>query len=322
MSDTEDFSADEKAYFESGGTAEAPKVEKTAGGLPEGQEQASETASEQEAAPEAGEVEGQEQGKPKQTVPLATLLEERKELKALREKERERDRQHAVWEERWRMLEQAQSVQQQPKGDEDPEPDPNVDIFAHQAWLSRQYAKSREVEQQRQQQSEAQQRERQLDRQVSDYWHSSAAEYAKATPDFQDAAAFLAQARDKDLEAMASIDSRLATQQGRTAVINHDLKQIVIAAAQQGRSPAEIVYAMAKQRGFTGKQAPAQQADVTQQVADLSAAVSGAKSLSQIGGGKVVTTSAQSIAEMTDKEFEAFMAKPENLQKWAAAAGR
>lgn len=317
IEDTDDFTPDEKAYFESGGDNPAPKVETPAAEAPEPVEGAAE-AEVQAYAVYPVDAEPKKDEK----VPLATLLEERKQFKEERRRREEIERNLAVLNDRWEtMLRASQGQQEGPKADEDPEPDPNVDIFAHQAWVSRQIKKENERRAQHEAQTAEQQRSAQLETQVSQYWHGSAAEFAKTTPDFTEAAGFLAKSRDKQLAAMASINPQLATEQGRNAVINAELKNIVIACAQQGKSPAEAVYAMAKEWGYAGKAPAPAENDPTKQVADLAAAVEGAKSLGSIGGGRVAGTSAQSIADMSDKEFEVWSAKPENMAKWRAAAG-
>lgn len=325
MSDeTDDFTPDEKAYFESGGEqTTAPKPE-PAQQAPEGQETASVEEIEVDEIPEGGEP--TEPGAPRDDrVPLKTLLKEREAAKEHNKRREEADRRAAVLEDRLNQILQAQQqAQQKPAVEEDPEPNPNEDIFAHQAWLSRQHRKVVEANEQRQQTERQQQERQQLDSQVSTFWSQSAAAFKETQPDFDDAANFLAMARDKELTAQAMLNPALATPEGRRAVMAQELHAINLQAAQVGISPAEYVYKLAHQRGYKLKAAETQQqGGATQEIANLAAAVDASKSLGAVAGGRGTQTTADAIANMSDADFAKWFEKngQEGFRKIAGRVG-
>src|SRR5690349_8130219 len=121
---TDALSAEEQAYFDSRGEAEvkpAPEPEK-----PEVVE------------PEVEEVEEEEVAVDPPKVPLAALTKERQAAKELKSRLAEMEKRHAVLEDRWNTLLKVQEPAKTEAVVEDPEPDPEKDIFAHSAWLKRQ----------------------------------------------------------------------------------------------------------------------------------------------------------------------------------------
>ncbi len=298
MADEETLSPSEQAYFESGGESTTPNAPEPDQQAPEGLEQ-----------PADGDLEpsgGEQLDTPKkeERVPLATLLEERKQGKEARDRLREIERQNAVLEDRWRQIQEREQKQAAPK-DEDPEPDPQQDIFAHQAWLSRQYKRSQEAEQQRQTQTAEQQRQQNLTQMTRQYWEQDSSEFATQNPDFGPAAAWLAETRDKQLAAQAKLYPAFATKSGRDQQINLELDQIVQLAAQNRASPAAHVYELAKSYGYAPKPAQPAGADLAKQAENMAAA----KSLSQVGGSRGEMQSGQALANMSDADFSKWLAK-------------
>jgi hypothetical protein len=64
---------------------------------------------------------------------------------------------------------------------------------------------------------------------------------------------WLSDYRDKQLSALSNADSRFSTPQARNAQIETELKGIIIQAAQQRKSPAQLVYEIAKGYGYAAK---------------------------------------------------------------------
>lgn len=324
--ETDDFTPDEKAYFESGGTTEAP-IAKEATSAPSEAEETAPAAPEQEAAEETGEAAPKRDEK----VPLATLLEERKNAKEARQRLEAIEKSHAILEDRWntmlRASEAGKPKEQTPEEALGPRPDPQHDIFAAAGWdakhaeLLRARLDTFENQQKETQQQQAeQQRQQQLETTISTYWTQDAKEFTAKAPDFDKAAGFLSEQRHKQLAAMSRFNPRLATVEGRNAQINAELRDIIVQSAQNQVSPAEAVYAMAKEWGYAPAQPEAD--DASKQVEDLAAAVSGSKSLSNASGGRSVEVNAKAIADMSDREFEAYMTKPENVAKFERMLGR
>lgn len=253
------------------------------------------------------------------TVPHKALHAEREKRKAI-EAEAQRLREFkAVMEDRFATMQRlaaAQAEQQAPaQVDEDPEPDPNQDIFAHQAWLARQLKAERETRMKQ----EADVRQRQelaaAEQQVWSRWEQDRAEFSAQNEGFTDAAKFLAGLRDRQLEAYGIEDKRQ-----RDQMINAELRNAVIAAAQGGRNSAEVIYRLAVAAGFnpeSAKSAAAQVAQVAPQAPDKLAQVTKAKSasisLSQAGGKSAPSEmTAEDIASMPQAEFNAWVSKPAN----------
>ncbi len=242
MSDIENvdgLSAEEQSYFESRGE-KAPEAVTSA--EPEvGSEQGNEASEGQE---------GKEQGR--KMVPVNALHEEREEKKELRRKLEEMERKQAVLDDRWQRILSASEQQAAPNQEQPQVPDPEQDIFAALKYEREQrMALEAKITGQEQQTAEQQQIAH-MERQIWGKWESDGAQFKQSTPDFGDAAIYLAETRDKQLASMVGVDPRLADKAYRDYVMNEELKQIVVGAGQHGISSAEQIYNIAKAWGYTG----------------------------------------------------------------------
>ena len=297
MSDIENvdgLSAEEKSYFESRGE-KAPEAVTSA---------EPEVSAEQGNEPADGQ-EGKEQGR--KMVPVNALHEEREEKKELRRKLEEMERKQAVLDDRWQRILAASEQQPAPKAEQPQIPDPEQDIFAALKYEREQrMALEAKITGQEQQTAE-QQQVAQMERQIWGKWESDGAQFNQSTPDFRDAALFLAEARDKQLASMAAVDPRLADKAYRDFVMNEELKQIVVGAGQHGISSAEQIYNIAKAWGYTGPKPKANDAAGIQKLADSVAAET---SLSAAGGTRAgVPSTSEAVAAMSDSEFDAWFEK-------------
>lgn len=301
------MTADEAAFFESGGekqipSTEAPVVEKPV-----------------EDQTAQAEIEGA--GKAK-TVPHATFHAEREEHKKTKAELAELREFRAAMDERMRWFEAAQQ-QQQPAKDDTP-PDPNVDVFAALKWTQDKLLASEKTQNEALQQQQRQQQEQQAEQQVWTYWQQDAASYTKENPDFGNAAKWLSDYRDKQLTALSVADTRFATPQARNTQIETELKGIIIAAAQQRRSPAELVYEIAKGYGYQMKpaEAAAVAGGLNERIEQLDKAQSANRTVGAApgnAGGDEMT--AEALANMPEQEFAVWMAKPENAAKFRKLMG-
>ncbi len=319
MSDMEEgkLSAEAEAYFSSGGEVMPEDKPDIAATQPET------SATQEPPQPEAPVVEGDESGQdgdPNRTVPYGALHKERTKRKELEQKLQAEATAKAVLEDRWNTLTQAMQQQATPAADDDPEPDPNVDIFAHTQWQNRQNKKMLDQLQERESQAQQQQHVQAQEKAVADYWHDSSQEFAAKTPDYSAAVHFLSETRDKQLQSMASAYPQFQTQEGRFQQMNAELRDIVITAAKTGQSPAQVIYDMSKAYGFSGvTQAVNAAAEQLQTIQD---AQSRNKTVAQASGspsGDALT--AQAIADMSDKDFERWYSKPENQSRFMKALG-
>lgn len=290
------LSAEDQAYFDNKGEAPAPeKLE------PEALEPVDEPEDEEIVADEP---------KAAKTVPLAALTKTREETKALKAALEEQKTRNAIWEDRWNtLLRQQQPVEQQAAKDEDPEPDPNVDIFAHQQWLGRQLKAERETRAKQEQEQARQREEQHVEQQIWTAWEQDAATYVADNADFPNAAKWLSDFRDAQLKALGKVDERFADARARNMQIEQELKQIVIGAKQRGLSSAQVIYELAQGYGYTPKAAETQ-TDAAGALDRLEKSVAGATSLSATGGARPTAgLDAAAIANMSPEQFGAWLAK-------------
>lgn len=295
--DVGELPAEDKAYFESRGEKLPEKVEKS-----------NEEKAETPAETETDELLDEEAPKEDKKVPLRALTKEREEGKKSRLALQELEKRHAVLEDRWNTILQ---LNQQPevKADEDPEPDPNQDIFAHNAWLKRQVEKVNKTVADRDQSDKAAKDEAQREAAVWNLWGEASKAEVAETPDYQDAVKWMSETRTKQLAAMKAFQPQFQSQAGIDQQINNELKQIVIAAAQQGISPAKVVYNMAKEWGYAGK--PTDDPKPEDGAIDkLSKNLDAETSLSGAGGSRPGgSTTPKDIANMSPEQFEAWYDK-------------
>lgn len=303
------LTAEETAYFESGGNApltapEPEHVEK------EGLQTEAESLTEPQEVAET-EKARDEKGR---FVPHQALHAEREEHKKTKAQLEEISRKQAILEDRWNTLLKASAGSEQKPVDEDPEPDPNVDIFAHNQWLARQLNKQREALTAKEKAETEARQAQEAEAAVWNDWHRSAQAYMTQTPEFGDAVKYLSELRDKQLQALSFATPQLRDPQGRVNQINAELKSIIHAAKQQGIDPAEAVYQLAKGWGFT-KAAPSPQAATTvpqmpEKLASVARAQEASKTVGQVNGksgGDELTL--EGLMAMPAAEFEAWVNK-------------
>jgi hypothetical protein len=110
------------------------------------------------------------------------------------------------------------------------------------------------------------------------------------------------------LQALKGLNPQFATEAGITKQINDELKQIVIAAAQQHISPAEYIHSMAKEWGYAGPKPAA--TDAVANLEKVEQAIDASTSLSSVGGSRPqAALDAKAIADMSPSEFETWFAK-------------
>lgn len=252
-----------------------------------------------------------------QTIPLQELLYERRRRQELEKKLDDQGSNLALINQRLQssmqrqQQEEARLRQQQEAAER---PDEDDDPLGHANWRINQVERQlkglgtmarqgvdlhRSLVQQNEQQSIVQQSQSLQDR------------FARDNPDYWDAYNFLIGTRRQELQAMGY------DQQAADQVIDNEKSMIVqnaMSTGQDGKfagwqnNPAQVVYELAKQRGYAAGGAP--QAAVNpaaqQRVNRLAA---GVRSATGTGGGRSTggaPASLESLAEMTDAEFDRF----------------
>lgn len=258
---------------------------------------ASQAEPEAEAKAEAPKEKEQPKAEPEvkeeKLVRLEALHEERGKRKELQRKleqlERQQRERDAVLNDRLSQLYAAS----QPKN----EPDPNDPLAVHDHKLE---ITQRELQQLKQrQQQEDYQRQQQAQRDGLVAWaQAQRDEFVAETPDFQDAYGFVLNRRLEELKALG-----LPPQEIRRTLENDEL-WIYHHAYQAGKNPAEVIYKMAKNTGYTGKK----EVPNEKKIETLQKGTEAAKSLGSGAAGSEWPTPEQIVA-MDENEFAALKAK-------------
>jgi hypothetical protein len=249
------------------------------------------TSPEVEETEKPAEPEAPEQ---KKMVPYDALHEERqrrKELQQQLERDRaERAQRDTLLERRLAMLQQAtQPKEPQINFEEDP-----VRFLAAQTMQTQQEIQALRQQQVYEQQAKAQQEQFQ---QFAVGLRGLEAEFAKSAPDYDEAIVFAKTKRVEQLQMLGYPE-----QQAWNAV-QQEAFQIAASALQRGENPAEIGYQYAKSVGYTPKTVqPEQKLQAAQKGMEAS------KSLST-GVAKGGNTSLESLANMSNDEFDAYVSK-------------
>lgn len=77
---------------------------------------------------------------------------------------------------------------------------------------------------------------------------SDESEFASQVPDYYDAIDYMTEMRHRELEALGNYDAK-----ARNVMIAQEVKNLALVASQQGISPAEAAYNIAKARGFSSQ---------------------------------------------------------------------
>lgn len=137
---------------------------------------------------------------------------------------------------------------------------------------------------------------------------SSETEFRTAKPDYDDAVQYVigARAQELTLHGLNPVEVQSA--------IAEEAQDIVRSAIRQGRSPAEMAYAIAQSRGYRPTQQEAPQparGSAAATIAAINAAKGQSRSLGQASGSTPQTVNAETVASMTDDEFDVIYSTPE-----------
>jgi len=132
-------------------------------------------------------------------------------------------------------------------------------------------------------------------------------EFANVKPDYYDAYKYLVDSRVNELKIQGVSEKEIQK------IIGQDELSISFSAMNDGRNPAEIVYELAKHRGYASKL----QEKIDSASAQLDRIEKGSSLSKSLGTGNNVSVdlSLESIAAMNDAELDAFLADDENWEK-------
>lgn len=229
------------------------------------------------------------------TVPLPLYLQTRDEAK-------EAKRLAADLQAKWEKMEAKFNTPEPAMPD--PEADPVAALKALTGEFQRLKGETAEQARQRQQAEQHQAAQREF----LGRYQAAAAEFVQAKPDFMAAYSHLRADRAAELAAMGFAGPQA----------QHILEQeefgIAAQAFQQGRNPAEVMYALAARRGY--KAAEAKPDAKAPDLKTIAAGQAAAGTLSGSGSAAPPDLTLESVANMSTDEFEAWIAEPKNAKKW------
>ena len=121
-------------------------------------------------------------------------------------------------------------------------------------------------------------------------------EFVQTTPDYHEAGAFLRTARAQELAALG-VDPYRAQQ-----IVAAESVQLAHAALQHGRNPAQVIYTLAKTRGYAGQQ----QQHVSDDAAKLARIAKGQEAATSLGaasGAPPAKTGIEALLALSDGDF-------------------
>lgn len=235
-------------------------------------------------------------------VPHAALAETRAQLKAARERAEAAEREYN--ERLNKIAERVERLQNPPppvpKFEEDP-----ASHLKHQLEATKQeIAPLREQLTAQQRANEQAAMEQRLTQVVAQH----EAEFAKANPDYLDAVAHMQKVAEANLQ-LNGVDDPVE----RAQILRRDAMALAARALQNGRSPAEMVYQMAKNMGYSKP--------VTNQVDKVAVIEKGQKATpSMPQGGHTARTALENLASMDDDEVDRLVNDPDAWKKLIRAA--
>ncbi|WP_336278491.1 hypothetical protein [Bartonella sp. CB175] len=131
----------------------------------------------------------------------------------------------------------------------DAPPDPQKDFMGYMQWLGKTLHKQELLRTKQQQTPPALEAE-----QLRSFYQSSVTAIKQKHHDFDQAADFIYDMRAKQLAAFSSIYPEMADQKVVDTVIGHELKQILQECARKNQNPAEVIYTIAQNIGYTKSQ--------------------------------------------------------------------
>jgi hypothetical protein len=252
---------------------------------------------------EEAEVKAEEKQEAKQEeekakfVPHQALHEERERRKALAAELAQTKQQMAVFNDRLQQLYQVKQQENAPQfRNPETDPDPLQAMQHNMALLARQNDEMRQAMMARGQQEQQSAQQAHQAQQLIEWGQANAAEFKQQAPDWDDAYAHIRTVRAKELQAMGYRGANLEN------ALKNDEFGVLVQSYQQGRNPAEMVYALAQAAGYAKK------ASGEQKIEQIQKGQGASKTLGNGSGGSGMPTPEQ-IAAMSEDDFAAFKSK-------------
>ncbi|WP_375645017.1 hypothetical protein [Bartonella sp. MR100HLJHH] len=196
-------------------------------------------------------------------------------------------------------------------------PDPTQDIIGYMGWIGK---KIREQDAYIREQKEAlrqAEEQQQHDIRLGQFFNNSVKSFQNKSSDFGDAANFLYEKRAKELSSWSSLYPEYADPNTISEIIRNELRTIVATCAQRDLNPAEEIYRIAQNLGYQN-----QALQANNQVAELQSRQNSARTLTASGGGGVTgPMTKETLANMSEKEFNAWISNPKNEARFYEIMG-
>jgi hypothetical protein len=299
MADNDALTPQEQQFFDNRGEVETPAAEPVEA-VPAEQEVVLEIP---ESAP-AAEAPPPEKH---QTVPLPVLLEERNKARQIREQFEEERRKwtaaEARMQERLDILAQAMTRDQQPK---QVTPSFDDDPIAATVHGFQQTGETVKALQAKLDQIEKGQQAEHFERQITSAAVAAEQQFKTSAPDYDSAIEHLVNARGRELAALGYQGQQILE------IMHGERKQVLQQSLQSGRNPAQVLYELAKVRGYAPK-AAAPKAE--QKMDALEAGSKAASGIDNVAGRQTKSISLQSLIEMDDDEFYKLSSSPKAFRR-------
>ncbi|WP_208438739.1 hypothetical protein [Bartonella grahamii] len=159
--------------------------------------------------------------------------------------------------------------------------------------------------------------QQQHDMRLGEFFNNSVKSFQNKSSDFDAAANFLYEARAKELSSWSSLYPEYGQQNTIDAIIRDQLHALVATCAQRDLNPAEEIYRIAQNLGYQTKAI-----QVNDQVAELQSRQNSARTLTASGGGgSTGPMTKETLANMSEKEFNAWISNPKNEARFYEIMG-
>ena len=252
----------------------------------------------------------------KRMVNYKALAKRNAKIKALTAELEEQKKGGIQLGERLRLIQEAISTKTEEKKEEVAPPKPGDDIFGWADVIDQKLESIAKQVTEGKTQTERQNAQNDLAR----AYRSDAVRFAQATPDFPDAYTHLMNGRVAELQTFGITD-----QTQIMAQIAQEEQALIANAMRSGKSPAEMVYALAKTRGYAKKaeEAPKQngadkKAETEKALDNIAKSQAASKSLTNAGG--TATDSLTALKDLSTEEFNnlylSIKGKPDKLREF------
>jgi hypothetical protein len=238
--------------------------------------------------------------KPEQKeVPLAALQEERERRKTAEANARQAELNQARLDERLKAINERLAPPQTSREIPDPEKDAlgALKATAEEVRAFREFRENQAQQQQRNNYA--------MD--VMGRAQNAEAEFMKATPDYGEASVFLKNARADELSILGKSPFEISQ------ILSQEGLLLADAALRQGKNPAEMVYNLAKTKGYNKSQTQVVQAQPEGDAEKLARIAAGQKANTSLGNLNATppkpALSGKDLLAMDDEQFEKWLEK-------------